>query len=168
MASMACVKWCQTSPSWPAGKWELPCCWNQQDCSTLCFHGQRSHPAELCCTEQLLWAWGERTEDLEPWRMSLSSSFPEFVGSKYRQTWAALPQHPWKHFQSALPTLKGTHFFPQELPCSATGRTWCWAAWNAVLGCLQIRAGSCHASPEHGQKTSAVCTHLPKQVLDWL
>lgn len=42
MASMACVKWCQTSPSWPAGKWELLCCWSQEDCGTLCFHGQHT------------------------------------------------------------------------------------------------------------------------------
>lgn len=47
---------------------------------------------------------------------------------KYRQTQAALPWHPWKHIQPALPTSK-RHFFMQELPCI----TQCWAEHNIGL-----------------------------------
>lgn len=98
-----------------------------------------THPAELSCIEQLLWAWEERTEDQEPWRTSLSSSFPAFVGSKYRQTWAALPSTHESTFSQHCPPWKAlTHFFPQELPCI----TQCQAEHDAGLHEMQCWAVS--------------------------
>lgn len=91
-------------------------------------------------------AWEESTEDLEPWRTSLSGSFPALVASKYRQTWAALPQHPWKHILVSIAHPERHSLLPQELPCL----TQCQAEHHAGLHEMQCWAASC---PEHGQQT---------------
>lgn len=171
MASMAHVRQSQNSPSWLKGNYEsrnsstaglnraaAPCAFLDNSASMLNAIGQKSY----------LWVWKERPEDLEPRRTSLSSSFPAFVGGQVQTDPSCPAQAPVKaclasiaHLEKALLHAGASLHYP------ALGWTQCWAALNTALGCLQSRAGSCRASLEHGQKTSAVCIHLPKQVLNW-
>lgn len=137
MASMACVKWCQTSPSWPAGKWELLCCWSQ---------GQQ-YPVLSGATQPPCWALLHRRATVslggKGWRpgaMKEDKSLSLFSCICWKQVQTDLscpaPAPMKAHLVSVAHSERHSlHPSGAALHYPVPGRTWCWAAWNAVLGC---------------------------------
>lgn len=83
VASMACVSWCQNSPSWPRGNYESgnsSAAGVNRAAAPAAFMDNSTSMLNITAEEKLLVNLGGK--GLEPQRTSVSSSFAEFVGGQ--------------------------------------------------------------------------------------
>lgn len=90
-----------------------------------------------------VWVWEERPEDLDPWRMNLSSSFLRFVGGQAQTNPSCPALAPIKAHSVSIVHLEKA-LLPAEAALSywVLGWTQCWAEHNAGLHWKQHRVAS--------------------------